>query len=48
MVILAPGQKAELNRASKAADRKAGGQPELDAVWHDNLIPFEKADIYTA
>ena len=45
-VILAPGQRAELNKNNgrltvKQVDAK------LDAVWHDNLIPFEKADIFT-
>ena len=24
-----------------------GQRAELDAVWHDNLIPFQKADIFT-
>ncbi len=46
MVILAPGQRAELNKSSgrltvKQVDAK------MDAVWHDNLIPFQKADIFT-
>lgn len=45
-IILAPGQRAELNKNNgrltvKQVDAK------LDAVWHDNLIPFEKADIFT-
>ncbi len=45
-IILAPGQRAELNRNSgrltvKQVDAK------LDAVWHDNLIPFNKANIFT-
>lgn len=45
MVILAPGQRAELNKSSgrltvKQVDAK------MDAVWHDNLIPFQKADIF--
>ena len=42
----APGQRAELNRNSgrltvKQVDAK------LDAVWRDNLIPFNKANIFT-
>lgn len=46
MVILTPGQRAELNKSSgrltvKQVDAK------MDAVWHDNLIPFQKADIFT-
>lgn len=45
-IILAPGQRAELNKSTgrltvKQVDAK------LDAVWHDDLIPFEKADIFT-
>lgn len=44
-LILAPGQRAELNKNNgrltvKQVDAK------LDAVWHDNLIPFQKADIF--
>lgn len=46
MVILSPGQKAELNRASKRLTVKQV-DARLDGVWHDNLIPFEKADIYS-
>lgn len=45
-IILTPGQRAELNKNNgrltvKQVDAK------LDAVWHDNLIPFQKADIFT-
>lgn len=45
-LILAPGQRVELNKSDgrltvKQVDAK------LDAVWHDNLIPFQKADIFT-
>lgn len=45
-IILTPGQRAELNRATgrltvKQVDAK------MDAVWHDDLIPFEKANIFT-
>ena len=45
-IILAPGQRAELNKNNgrltvKQVDAK------MDAVWHDNLIPFQKADIFT-
>ncbi len=45
-IVLAPGQRAELNKNSgrltvKQVDAK------LDAVWHDNLIPFNKANIFT-
>lgn len=45
MIILSPGQKAELDRTSgrmivKEVDAK------MDAVWHDDLIPFNKANIF--
>lgn len=46
MIILSPGQKAELSRTSKRLTVKQV-DARLDAVWHNNLIPFEKADIYT-
>jgi len=44
-IILTPGQRAELNKSNgrltvKQVDAK------LDAVWHNNLIPFQKADIF--
>lgn len=44
-IILTPGQRAELNRSTgrltvKQVDTK------MDVVWHDDLIPFEKADIF--
>lgn len=41
MVILSPGQKAELNRATKRLIVKQVDS-KLDAVWHDNLIPLRK------
>ncbi|MEY8686759.1 FecR family protein [Bacteroides sp. AN502(2024)] len=45
-IILSPGQRAELNKNNgrltvKQVDAK------LDAVWHNNLIPFQKANIFT-
>ena len=45
-IILAPGQRAELNKSTgrltvKQVDAK------MDAVWHDDLIPFEQANIFT-
>lgn len=46
MVILSPGQKAELNRESRRLTVKQV-DARMDAVWHNNLIPFEKADIYS-
>lgn len=45
MIILAPGQKAELDRTSRRLKVKQV-EAKLDAVWHDNLIPFEKANIF--
>lgn len=43
-IVLSPGQKATYN----PADRKLtvhDAQTELDAVWHDNNIPFHNASI---
>ena len=45
-IILAPGQRAELNRGSGRLIVKQV-EAKLDAVWHDDLIPFEQADIFT-
>ncbi|MDD3037079.1 FecR family protein [Bacteroides sp.] len=45
-IILAPGQRAELNRSTGRLTVKQV-EARLDAVWHDDLIPFEQADIFT-
>lgn len=45
-IILTPGQRAELNRSTGRLTVKQV-DPKMDAVWHDDLIPFEKADIFT-
>ena len=45
-IILAPGQRAELNKNNGRLTVKQVNA-KLDAVWHDNLIPFQKADIFT-
>ena len=45
-IILAPGQRAELNRNTGRLTVKQV-DTRLDAVWHDDLIPFEKANIFT-
>ncbi len=45
MIILSPGQKAELNKVTKRMQVKEV-DAKLDAVWHNNLIPFEKATIF--
>lgn len=44
MVTLSPGQKAEVDRTTgqlKVSQTNA----QLSAVWHDNMIPFENANI---
>ncbi len=45
-IILTPGQRAELNKSNGRLTVKQV-DAQLDAVWHDNLIPFLKADIFT-
>ena len=45
-IILAPGQRAELNKNNRRLTVKQV-DAKMDAVWHDNLIPFQKADIFT-
>lgn len=45
-IILAPGQRAELNKNNGRLTVKQVNA-EMDAVWHDNLIPFQKANIFT-
>lgn len=45
-ITLAPGQRAELNKNNGRLTVKQV-DARLDAVWHDNLIPFHKADIFT-
>lgn len=44
-IVLAPGQKAELNNKTKHLYVKQVN-PDLSAVWHNNLIPFKKASIF--
>ena len=46
MIILSPGQKAELNKTTGRLLVKEANT-RLDAVWYNGLIPFEKADIFT-
>lgn len=46
MIVLSPGQRAELNKANRRLIVKQV-DAKLDVVWHDNLIPFEKANIFT-
>ena len=45
-IILAPGQRAELNKSNRHLTVKQV-DAQMDAVWHNNLIPFQKADIFT-
>lgn len=45
MVVLSPGQKAELNRVTKRLQVKQVNA-KLDAVWRNNMIPFDKATIF--
>lgn len=45
-IILSPGQRAELNKNNGRLTVKQVNA-KLDAVWHDNLIPFQQADIFT-
>lgn len=45
MVILLPGQKAELNKTTGRLMVKQVNV-RMDAAWHDGLIPFEQADIF--
>lgn len=44
-ITLSPGQKVELNtvtRQMKVSETNAA----LDAIWHNNLIPFKNADVF--
>lgn len=43
-IVLSPGQKAVLNKETKYL-KVVQENTRLDAVWHDDLIPFEKANI---
>ena len=45
-ITLVPGQKVELNVVTKQM-KVAEANTALDAVWHNNLIPFKNADIFS-
>lgn len=45
MVILSPGQRAEINRTSRKFYVKETTNASIDAIWHNGLIPFNKATI---
>ncbi|MCD8072781.1 MAG: FecR domain-containing protein [Alistipes sp.] len=44
-IVLSPSQRAELDLSSKRMTVKTVNT-KLDAVWHNNLIPFTDASIY--
>lgn len=44
-ITLKPGQKVELNTVTRNM-KVSEANTALDAVWHDNLIPFRQADIF--
>lgn len=46
MIILTPGQRAELNKYTGQLTVKQVNA-RLDAVWRNDLIPFEQADLFT-
>lgn len=45
-ITLVPGQKVELNTMTRRM-KVSEANTALDAIWHDNLIPFKKADIFS-
>lgn len=45
-ITLMPGQKVELNVVTRQM-KVTQANTALDAVWHDNLIPFKNADIFS-
>ena len=46
MIILSPGQRAELNKSTGRLTVKQVNA-RLDGVWRNDLIPFEQADLFT-
>lgn len=45
-ITLVPGQKVELNTVTRQM-KVTETNTALDAVWHNNLIPFKNADIFS-
>lgn len=45
-ITLIPGQKVELNTVTRQM-KVSETNTALDAVWHNGLIPFKKADIFS-
>lgn len=43
MVVLSPGQRAELDRSKRRLNVKEVPNAAADAAWHDKLIPFKNA-----
>lgn len=46
LIVLSPGQKAELNKTKKSLYVKELSNASVDIVWHNGLIPFDKATIH--
>lgn len=46
MIVLTPGQRAELDKNTGRLTVKQVNA-RLDAVWRNDLIPFEQADLFT-
>lgn len=44
-ITLSPGQKVELNTVTKQM-KVSETNAALDAIWHNNLIPFKNADVF--
>jgi transmembrane sensor len=45
MILLSPGQRVELNAATRQM-KVFATDAGIDAVWHDNLIPLDNANIF--
>lgn len=45
LIVLSPGQKAELNKTTRRLQVKQV-DAEMDAVWHNDLIPFTQATVF--
>ena len=44
-ITLSPGQKVELNLMTRQM-KVSQADVVVDAVWHDNLIPLDQADLF--
>lgn len=44
-IVLSPGQKVELNLSTKQM-KVFSTYAAIDAIWHDNLIPFKNANLF--